>query len=716
MLHRRYVFFLALLFAVTLTGCDPTATFRIIIQGNDSTDTSVTVGQVFARNTVASNQTFIAALGEQVVPAQIDKKASWPDGSLRHAIITVQVPPGTTGKDNVVKLFAVDRNEGQEGQSAPVDIGQVLATSFDANVSLKIDGKTYAASARDLLANARQQGQCSAWAQACKQWLSGPLTSEWIVGGPVSAGGSTHPHLSVYFHVRAYADAAGAVSRVRVDSVIENNWAYAPNPGDQRYDAKITVGEQRFDTKKLTHYRQARWHKVMWWNGSPKAYAQVDTEYLQSTGAISNYADLNVSQRFLDTRPSQFKPMTHGNQTPLMGQTGAQSAIGPLPRWTSTYVVSGAQGAFEWMLANDDAVGSYGFHYRDSETGRPLRITDHPYVTIADSRNAHRISKYNHDKGRRYKADLLPSCGNRCDSPYTFDIAHHPSIGYVPYLVTGDYYYLEEMQFTASYIQLWANPAYREYGKGRLRRAQGQTRAQAWGLRSIADAAFATPDNDPMKPYFENQVATILSDYLEHYVDAANSNPLHFLGRQEEWVVYPHHGKSRVGIATWQMAFFTWAVGHTAEQGFDNAERFRKWLSEFQIGMMTNSESNPDQGYCWLMASGYKLQVRDSRNAPFYKTLDEAYKNTYPTLYGLDCNSQEYINRLSALKNTRYRRGQMSGYAHSATGFPANLQIGLAMATDSGLKNASKAWQIFESRSVKPNYSDNPNFAVEPRL
>jgi hypothetical protein len=61
----------------------------------------------------------------------------------------------------------------------------------------------------------------------------------------------------------------------------------------------------------------------------------------------------------------------------------------------------------------------------------------------------------------------------------------------------------------------------------------------------------------------------------------------------------------------------------------------------------------------------------------------------------------------------------MHGYPQSATGYPANLQIGLAAAADSAVPNAYAAWNLFESRSVKPTgrtgYNNYPNFAVLPR-
>ena len=74
---------------------------------------------------------------------------------------------------------------------------------------------------------------------------------------------------------------------------------------------------------------------------------------------------------------------------------------------------------------------------------------------------------------------------------------------------------------------------------------------------------------------------------------------------------------------------------------------------------------------------------------------------------------------MGLLEGTTWQAGEMYGYPNSATGFPSNLQIGLAMAAGSSLANGQTAWQIFQSRSVQPSgstsYNDYPNFAVLPR-
>jgi len=77
------------------------------------------------------------------------------------------------------------------------------------------------------------------------------------------------------------------------------------------------------------------------------------------------------------------------------------------------------------------------------------------------------------------------------------------------------------------------------------------------------------------------------------------------------------------------------------------------------------------------------------------------------------------VAAMGKLEKQSWKPGEMHGYPYSATGYPANFQTGLASAADSGLPGAMTAWDIFESRSVKPTtpngYNDYPNFALMPR-
>lgn len=134
---------------------------------------------------------------------------------------------------------------------------------------------------------------------------------------------------------------------------------------------------------------------------------------------------------------------------------------------------------------------------------------------------------------------------------------------------------------------------------------------------------------------------------------------------------------------------------------------------------MTDWQSNSTQGYCWLEASAYTLVVTEPTGQTYLPSYSAIYAATFPSLVGLACNSPEMIAAMGALEGQPWQAGQMHGYAYSYTGYPANLQIGLAAAADSAVSNAHQAWSLFESRSVKPSgttaYNNYPNFAVIPR-
>jgi hypothetical protein len=490
----------------------------------------------------------------------------------------------------------------------------------------------------------------------------------------------------------------------------------------------LQSGSASYTSPALTQYTATRWHKVLWWNHvQPEVYLQQDTQYIQASKAVSRYMPLQPNEKFLASLRQDCVPLDHCDQTAHMGNSGAQAAIGPLPRWTSVYIVDPDVRAYNWMLANTDALGTYGIHYRDQATGWPVSIQKHPYVTIANWASASKIAKQVSAKGAQYKADMLPGCVNNAvvtgcttawygtGNPNAWDNAHQPAMSYVPYMVTGDYFYMSELAFGASMNSLWSNEAYRGYSKGLISAAHGQIRGKAWVLRNMAQASYLLPDSYPLKGEFNAAVHNSLDDWNTNFSNNPNANPLHIM---EAGAVYSLNGGTRNGVAPWQHNFFTWAAGHAAELGFADAVPLRNWLAHFEISLMTDWQTNPKNGYCWIEASAYSIQVKDAAGnwLPNYTAV---YSTTFPTLAGLECNSPAMIAELAKARKKPAQAGEMAGYPYSSTGFPANFQVGMAAAADSGLPNAATAWKLFDSRSVKPSgkdaYDNYPNFAVVPR-
>ena len=121
--------------------------------------------------------------GEQI-PLQMDVKASHPDGSVRHAVLSTLLPR-LAGKDVGIALVKAPKKAEDAGPAKP---GQ----DVDAQVSITVDGERYTASSDALFK-----------AQKAQVWLHGPVVTELQVASPLrNAKGAEHPHLAARFAVR----------------------------------------------------------------------------------------------------------------------------------------------------------------------------------------------------------------------------------------------------------------------------------------------------------------------------------------------------------------------------------------------------------------------------------------------------------------------------------------------------------------------------------
>ncbi len=653
----------------------------------DQQDVPVSFGQVFAPGEVPSG-TFVGATlgGEESASLQVDVKASHPDGSLRHAVLTLVLPSlaGGASQDVVV----VTANQPLDGDTPSLDA--LLATDFDAVVTASIGGTAYHASARELLSAATPEA-----------WLQGPVATEWLVAGPLVDDGDTpHPHLAARFAVRAHE----ATAAIRVDVTLENTWTYAESPQNYGYDVVISVaGEQVYSRSAIPHYRQSRWRKVFWTDPAPAVHIRHDARYLVDTGAVPAYdLDLVVPEEALAAMEAEWtgdaiEPMGAGLVEPAMPMAGGRRDIGPLPRWAARYLISMDRRAARSTLGTGDLAGSWPIHYRDQDTGLPTTLADYPYMSLLGNPG----DLINPDTEQ---SEAFPDCAADCSTPYQPDSAHQPSLAYLPYLLTGEHYYLEELQFWANLNMLESNPHYREFEQGLLK--WGQVRGQAWSLRTLGEAAYATPDDHPLKSYFVDRLGYNIAWYLAEYPDNTAANALGILANG---YVFGYSGGR--GVAPWMDDFFTWAAGHVVELGFTEAEPLRDYKSRFVIGRLT------DPNFCWVFASIYSMIVRAADNDPVYDTLGEAYNQSLQVSYTADadallaasCGGSEMATLLELSE------GEMVGYSASAMGYPSNMQIAAAVAADSNAPGAANAWSVFASRTVKPDYGTDPQFAIVPR-
>lgn len=660
----------------------------------------VTFGQPFRPGDVPAGSRIAIRSDGSALPTQTDIKARNADGSVRHAVISVDVPCSVDRKDRL-QVAAVDT----PAQGRDIRVSDVLGSGFNSRVEFNIDGHPWHVDADALLKRIAGHDNCDDVSIYCRHWLDGPLAGEWVVGAPpVDDKGRAHPRLMVFFAVRAYGPAP--VSTVRVDVTVENDWAYAAQPHDLTYDARVSVaGQPPSDMGRITHFERARWHKVLWWGHAdgPVWFAALNGPYLQATPAVPAYQDIDLSPSMLASVRQSCAPMDHCDVMTRMEATGAQPQIGPLPQWSSAYIVNPHDyRTYRWMLADSDALGAYGTHYRQQDTDEALSVQQHPCATLVGPAEMARCRVPPHGD------DRIPWCHGACSTPLQAEPAHHGAPAYVAYLVTGDWYYAQELTFWTDWTIFTQNPEYRGYRAGLVN--QQQVRSQAWDLRTLGDAAYLLPDDSPFKTYFNDVATNNIRWYNKHYSDSPDANRMGFLSGQHA-VLYPYSGAEDSALSPWQQSFFTWAAGNLVDQGFRGAKAMRDYFSRFQIGTLTA------HGFCPEMATAYTLRVRDSRKAPYYKTFAQIYDRSFGKLADVGCDPKALnsaLRRDPDYDGFNYPPGTMVGYPDSGTGFVANFQIGLAAAADANDPQADEAWRWFMNRPVRPDYSEAPQFAVVP--
>jgi hypothetical protein len=672
--------------ASSTTSTTGTILTDIRLENTAAAQTSVpfTFGQVFGQGQMLSTNGLVGRLDDgTAVPLQIDVKATHADGSVRHAIISGVLPTLAAGTQRTLSLV----KQTTAAAATAVTTTNLMNTGFNFSVHAKINGIDYYASADELLKSTTPT-----------VWLKGSIANEWQVSAPLhTSSGATHPHLMARFAIRWYE----SVKKARVDVTVENGWAFEPNPQNFTYDATVIAGGKEVYAKTaLTHLNHARWRKLFWWNGAePQVNVKLNTAYLISSRAVPNYdqtaiaSESDLAGLLKSWTTSTTEPMGIGLALPYMPTTGGRWDIGIMPSWATTYLLTMDARAKQVTLGTADLAGSWSIHHRDKKTDRPVALNDYPYMTVL----GRSTDTWNPTTG---KYESFPACAGAglCDSPYTPDTSHQPGFAYLPYLITGDYYYLEELQFWASYNAFESNPNYRQNIKGLFQ--DGQVRGQAWNMRTAAEAAYITPDNDALKSQLLAIVDNNLNWYTSTYVTtAATSNNLGALTNG-----YAYSYSNYTAIAPWQDDFFTAAIGHASELGFTKATPVLQWKAKFPIQRMTAP------GACWIDGAAYNLTLRATSTSPVYGSMAEVYAASHAADFlGLSCASSAMATYL------QLQVGEMTGYSNYAMGYPSNMQPALAYAADAGGSAGKQAWAQFMARTVKPVYNSLPQFAIIPR-
>jgi hypothetical protein len=285
--------------------------------------------------------------------------------------------------------------------------------------------------------------------------------------------------------------------------------------------------------------------------------------------------------------------------SPYMPSTGERPEIGLVTEPQGRFIATQDKAALAVVSDQGEASGTMPWHMRDENTGAPVDFRFHQDLNWYPGGNTGTV--------------ITPA-----QTPITLDSAHMPALSYVPYLLTGDPYHLEELQFQANWNWGSMPPQYRP--------SVPQTRALAWSLRTLAHCARVTPWSVPSwllpQSYWTMQLAVQQQFVTNRFVNSNDPVAAIFRSTTPLGSVRDDGPGAAAGtwIAPWQDDFTAAVLGWMVSMGFDDWRTVFDW----QIGSAM-ARTSTTSGWVRALATPYHLVVRADASEPVVRSWADAF-------------------------------------------------------------------------------------------
>ncbi|MBV8035935.1 hypothetical protein [Roseateles sp.] len=625
-----------------------------------------------------------SAVGASLASLQVTPRTTWPDGSLKFA----QIAGIADLAANTLTTVRLSRIAAGNAAAAPLGLADLKKTGITAEVGAGELGKASFGNAE--------------WDAPFQTWASGPQMSSWVYRKPVGSD----PHLVAWLEVRLFATGA-----VEVLPWVENGYLMVAAPTNKAgaYSFKLGGSERFSGTIDLPHHCRTpliNGAALSYWLGDdPGVTPRLDIAYLQATEQVPTYsARVDPAGAVAKKLVQAFSPLDKANfsySNDSMTSSGYQEPIGLLPEHDALYLTCDSPTTYGAVVRNGFAAGRYGIHYRDEKTQRPLRFSQYPNLCLADGSPVR-------DIGGSTRSQYTPKPSGTI-API-WDAAHAPSVGYMAYLLTGRWYFMEQVQFAATldYLGKGDNNVLRVGSLGLVRPCFGawQTRACAWQWRTLAQALAVTPDSDTtLRTEFIDCVHNNINDLHGTYVAQPN-NPFGWIQPGEGYTNNMQFG------APWQQDFVTAAFGYSLSLGLPvsaaaagKLEAFFHWKARSAVMRLGTAD-----GFWYVNGAPYTMSITNAGvpdfaggKGPWLADDAAVYAATYasqPSWFG----TTEGKLAAEILPGDRAQWG--------------NLMTAMAYAVRHGVKGAGSAYQRVTSASnygaLRDAYNLAPVWSVAP--
>lgn len=655
------------------------------------------------------------------LPTQFDIKRTWANGSVKHGIISVVIPRVDANSTETLIIKTGLSNS----QNGVLDKDAILATDVESKINLtNLSGSNNPTSASASLRSAISDGNI-------EYWMKGPVCTEILEDMKLTPNDNLHARWEARFY-------PGTSFGIRISNIVESVNISAM--GMSHYDVAIVQGKsnpaQVYSFSDYSHSYGSRWRKTFWIGAEPpKTVLSYDTSYLIGTKMIPSLdTELPIDNAEIDR---QYNLLT-GPRSSLPGETGTtiygyrggndidgagcimragatpggRPDLGVIPTWTAFHLLYYNEKTDALLKENGNIAGHVGsLHYRESDPvkqfyGKPLvALTDRPGISISTFQD-----------GGNY-GDLPAPIGAAPNNPNEWnpDRAHQGDYIYTPYLLTGEHYYMDELMYwggwTAAY-QAWGRNGNNSTQNFSSEFPEGlaagiihdETRAVAWGLRTLNNAAVILPDSESVvASYFRKIVSNNIHWLALGNTAGITANGLFFMRapREEEWEPSNAVTNHRRYQAPWMHDFNVLVMTDMIrkEEGVTNLSELltlHNNLGSFTVGRFTAAGFNKFDGcgFYWPISK----RKPDINN--FYQT-SETWADFYTDLKDNDqLMGPGYTQGIPHDNYSRYQ-GDAESYLYLAKSTLAGLVH---------LPGGTEAYNFVKSQCLVSGMSHSPNW------
>ena len=655
-----------------------------VISSVGGTNVPFTFGHPFKKGDVPAGQ----FVDSDLTDWQVNPLTYWDDGSLKHAIISGRANLSA----NVEKKITLSVSSTNRTGTALTEAHLAAAIATVATA-----GGSDVATLNTLIGTS-----------ALKRTIcSGPVMSSFLYRKAVAGSN----HLVSWFEVRLYVGGA-----VEVLPFVENAYLTVANPVNDVRTWTFSVGgtarfSQSIDLKHHSRAILANGQSITHWINitDPQVSPRHDVNYLAATKLIPNFGWRNPSQAKLNGLQQTYSPNTLAGINSSMGVAGSSAAI--LNNPDALYVVSADPRAWRASVVFAASGGSWSTHFRDQATNDPFKFSDFPDASI----QVQGTPTIPEGSG--------PTNGNAV-------ISHQPSYGYLQWLCSGRWFFLEEMLFWSGWNYLYNTVDNRKGAgssgaNGVIKTSSGANtdRGGAWGMRTLAQALALLPTTHPcyasLKASWEANTAWYKALVIDGTVDGgASVNSLGVMGFYGSFAgsVYDNGGDGQMYGAGWMQAMVHQVLGFTwdIELPQDSASATRHQAIRDHGYSMEVGRTGDGSGGSWHYRNfiAYGLNW-GAIGGTYYGSWNTAYP-FYKARYGITNENDGGTSLFSHSSQTVLAPGS------SSLPYFGQALTALAYAVDHGKAGASTGWSRIAAASnfasyTEAEFNDAPEYGVVPR-